>query len=65
MPTEILPSQNLTSLPNGLMRLDGFDITLQSLNILVGQYTHHTLYVGNKSLTLPQGHTVIYVKALY
>lgn len=61
MPTEIMPEQSLTRLPNGLMRIDGFDVTLDSLNILVGQNTQHRIHIDSYIIQLDSGHVHIYV----
>lgn len=64
MPTELLPGQQLTELPNGYLRIDGFDIALPSLHLLVGAQ-NHTLYLGNETITLVPGHVHVYVERIF
>lgn len=62
MPTELLPGQTLVTLSNGVMRIDGFDVIIEILNILVGQYTQHVLHISNYDIPLDRGHIRIYAE---
>ena len=59
MPTELEPGQQLTLLPGGKMRIDGFERVLEELSFLIGQNTEHALRVGNREVTLEPGPVMI------
>lgn len=49
MPTELEPGQTMKRLPDGKMRVDGFNRILSEMHILV---TSHTLHLGSHSVPL-------------
>ena len=52
MPTELEPGQVMIHLPEGRMRIEGFNRHISNLQILIGYDTYHTLHLGEQSIPL-------------
>ena len=52
MPTELEPGQVLVNLPDGKMRIEGFDREIEALLYIIGYTTEHTLHVGQQNVPL-------------
>ena len=53
MPTELEAGQSLTRLPNGVMRIDGFNRSAKFLDFFIGQ--NHSLHINGQSIELKPG----------
>jgi len=53
MPTELEPGQSLTRLPDGIMRIDGFNRSANFFDFMIGQ--NHTLNINGQSFELKPG----------
>jgi len=52
MPTELEQEQTLTQLPDGGMRIDGFDREFSNLSYIIGYNTNHTLSLESHEIPL-------------
>jgi hypothetical protein len=52
MPTELEPGQTLIRLPEGGMRIEGFDRIISGLRYMIGHTTEHTLHIGSRQIPL-------------
>lgn len=52
MPTALEPGQELIRLPDGGMRIEGFDRVINSLRFIIGHTTEHTLHIGERHIPL-------------
>ena len=52
MPTEPEPGQTLITLPDGGMRIEGFDRTMDNLTFLIAFTANHTLHIESQEIPL-------------
>ena len=52
MPTEAQDEQIMLRTPEGNIRIENFNRTINSLNYIVGHVTYHVLYIGNERVVL-------------
>lgn len=52
MTTALEPGQTLIRLPEGGMRIDGFDRVMSGLRYMIGHTTEHTLHIGSRQIPL-------------
>ena len=52
MPTEIEPGQALVHIPDGGMRIEGFNRVINTLRYIIGYTTEHTFHIGTQSIPL-------------
>jgi len=52
MPTELEPGQALVHLPEGGMRIEGFDRPFAGLRYIIGYTTEHTVQIGSRQIPL-------------